>query len=66
MTQDSEGGVRFTINAPLDKRLAHDPDPRVRLIDAFARQLGAEVARDANGRYRVWASAPQVRAAIAA
>lgn len=66
MTQDDGGPIRFSINAPLDPRIAVEPEAKVRLVEAFARQLGAQVARQAaNGRYRVWAETPPLVAAAA-
>jgi two-component system, sensor histidine kinase PdtaS len=66
MTQDEGGAIRFAINAPLDPRIPVEPDAKVRLVEAFARQLGAQVARQATGgRYRVWAETPPLVAAAA-
>ena len=66
MTQDDGGPIRFSINAPLDPRIAVEPEAKVRLVEAFARQLGAQVARQAShGRYRVWAETPPLVAAAA-
>lgn len=63
MQQDPDGGIRFTINAPVDPRLAANQDGRVRLIEAFARQLGADIARNVTNRYRVWGATPPLLAA---
>ncbi|MET0183361.1 MAG: histidine kinase dimerization/phosphoacceptor domain -containing protein [Caulobacterales bacterium] len=63
MAQDEGGEIRFTINAPFDARISAHSNDRARLIDAFARQVGAQVAHNIDGRYRVWGSTPSLLAA---
>lgn len=58
MSQDQDGAVRFALNGPLDRDYAGPADGGARLIEAFARQLGAEIGRYSSDRYRVWGSTP--------
>jgi two-component sensor histidine kinase len=58
LTQDQCGEIRFAIDADLDGERAGAPGPGARLIDAFARQLGATVGRDAERPYMLWAVVP--------
>jgi two-component sensor histidine kinase len=67
LSQDSEGAVRFTINGPLaESGEGPAEEGQLRLVDAFARQLGASVGRQAVGRYRVWAETPTLLPKVAA
>jgi two-component sensor histidine kinase len=59
--QDADGEVRFAIDADLDAARAGAPGQAARLIDAFARQLGAAVGRDAARPFMLWVSVPPRR-----
>jgi two-component system, sensor histidine kinase PdtaS len=58
LAQDANGETRFAIDAVHDGYVAGDCGPGPRLIDAFARQLGAAVARDARRPYPLWVRVP--------
>lgn len=58
LQQDEDGEVRIAIDAGLEAERAGQPGPGVRLIDAFARQLGAAVGRDAERPYMLWVRVP--------
>lgn len=58
LTQDEGGETRFAIDSNLDSERARAPGPGSRLIDAFARQLGAVIGRDAERPYMLWARVP--------
>lgn len=59
LAQDPEGETRFAIDSDLDLGSARAPGPGARLIDAFARQLGAVVGRDPERPYLLWACLPR-------
>ncbi|HVY83818.1 MAG TPA: histidine kinase dimerization/phosphoacceptor domain -containing protein [Caulobacterales bacterium] len=57
LAQDADGVLRFAIDA--DARSAQAvPPATARLIDAFARQLGAHLGRNPDRPYMIWASIP--------
>lgn len=56
--QDADGEVRFAINSDLEADRAGTAGSAARLIEAFARQLGAAVGRDAARPFMLWASIP--------
>lgn len=58
LAQDQNGETRFAIDADLDAERAGPPGPGARLIDAFARQLGAAIGRDSERPYMLWAIVP--------
>jgi two-component system, sensor histidine kinase PdtaS len=58
LTQDEAGETRFAIDANVDEERARAPGPGARLIDAFARQLGATVGRNAERPFMLWACVP--------
>lgn len=58
LSQDADGETRFAIDADIDSERARAPGPGARLIDAFARQLGAAIGRDAERPYMLWAVVP--------
>ncbi len=58
LVQEEGGETRFAINASIDETRVHSAGPGSRLIDAFARQLGATVGRDAERPYMLWAIVP--------
>jgi two-component sensor histidine kinase len=59
LAQDEDGETRVAIDA--DARVSREAGPGARLIDAFARQLGAVVGRDAERPYMLWARVPPER-----
>ena len=58
LAQDESGETRFAIDADIDAERTRAPGPGARLIDAFARQLGAAIGRDAERPYMLWATVP--------
>jgi two-component sensor histidine kinase len=54
--QDADGEIRFAIEATGEASGA--PNPSSRLIDAFARQLGANVGRDLTQPFALWLCVP--------
>ncbi len=58
LAQEENGEIRFAIDADIDAERARAPGPGARLIDAFARQLGAAAGRDAERPYMLWAAVP--------
>jgi two-component sensor histidine kinase len=58
LAQDESGETRFAIDATVDETRTRAAGPSVRLIDAFARQLGAAVGRDLHRPYRLWVCVP--------
>ncbi len=56
LRQDAEGEVRFAVDCAAEKPAV--PGPSVRLIDAFARQLGASLGRDPHHPLRLWVRVP--------
>ncbi|MBX3428578.1 MAG: hypothetical protein KF779_03230 [Hyphomonadaceae bacterium] len=58
LAQDGEGVTRFAIDADIDAERARTPSSGARLIDAFARQLGAAIGRDPLRPYMLWAVVP--------
>lgn len=58
LQQDQSGEVRFAVDSDIDAERAGSPGPGARLIEAFARQLGAAVGRDAERPFMLWVSIP--------
>jgi hypothetical protein len=58
LAQDEGGETRFAIDATVDESRTRAASPSARLIDAFARQLGAAIGRDAHLPYRLWVCVP--------
>ena len=56
--QDEDGTTRFAIDADIDATRARTVGSGARLIDAFARQLGATIGRDPARPYMLWAVVP--------
>jgi hypothetical protein len=56
--QDGDGMVRFAIDSDIDTECAGAPGPGARLIDAFARQLGATIGRDPERPFMHWVCVP--------
>jgi two-component system, sensor histidine kinase PdtaS len=56
--QDDDGMVRFAIDSDIDTERAGAPGPGARLIDAFARQLGATIGRDPERPFMHWVCVP--------
>ena len=56
--QDEDGTTRFAIDADIDATRARTVGAGARLIDAFARQLGATIGRDPARPYMLWAVVP--------
>lgn len=56
--QDEDGTTRFAIDADIDATRARTVGSGARLIDAFARQLGATTGRDPARPYMLWAVVP--------
>lgn len=56
--QDADGMVRFAIDSDIDAERAGAPGPGARLIDAFARQLGAVIGRDVDRPFMHWVCVP--------
>ncbi|MGD9979131.1 MAG: sensor histidine kinase [Hyphomonadaceae bacterium] len=64
LEQDESGETRFAIDSKLDdEAAARAPGPGARLIDAFARQLGATLGRNAERPHMLWAIVPPEPAA---
>jgi two-component sensor histidine kinase len=57
LREDSEGELRIAISGALTFD-GDAPTPSTRLIDAFARQLGAAVGRDPQRPYALWVRIP--------
>jgi len=55
--QDEDGATRFAVDSDAIGAAAA-AGPSVRLIDAFARQLGASVGRDPEHAFRLWVAVP--------
>jgi len=62
LRQDETGEVRFVADADVNMNEAPKPASG-RLVDAFARQLGASVGRDASRPLSLWVSVPPPSAA---
>jgi len=60
LQQDADGLTRFAIEADGAAKEGAT-SPSVRLTDAFARQLGATVGRDAEQPYRLWVLVPPAK-----
>ncbi|MEZ5955874.1 MAG: histidine kinase dimerization/phosphoacceptor domain -containing protein [Hyphomonadaceae bacterium] len=58
LLQEESGLTRFAIDADLDSERARRPGPGTRLIEAFARQLNANIGRDPSRPYMLWAVVP--------
>lgn len=62
--QEGAGGeARFAIDADIDSERAGAPGPGARLIDAFARQLGASAGRDPERPFMLWVRVPPAQSA---
>ncbi|HVK81705.1 MAG TPA: histidine kinase dimerization/phosphoacceptor domain -containing protein [Verrucomicrobiae bacterium] len=60
--QDEDGSTRFAIDSDIDTERAGAPGPGARLIDAFARQLGADIGRDPERPFMHWVRVPPLPA----
>lgn len=58
LAQDADGALRFAIDADAQHRGEGGPAIGTRLIDAFARQLGASVGRNPDRPFMLWVSVP--------
>jgi two-component sensor histidine kinase len=56
LAQDDNGEVRFAIDCAANTKVA--PGPGARLIDAFVRQLGADIGRDPRWPAALWVRVP--------
>ncbi|HYD88027.1 MAG TPA: histidine kinase dimerization/phosphoacceptor domain -containing protein [Vitreimonas sp.] len=56
--QDADGAVRFAVDADAAEATVTAPSPGARLIEAFARQLGASVGRNPDRPFMLWVSVP--------
>lgn len=56
--EDADGEARFAIDSDIDSERAGAPGPGARLIDAFARQLGAVAGRDLERPFMLWVRVP--------
>lgn len=63
LRQDPDGEARFAIDSEADAAAEAPPGPSARLIDGFARQLGATLARDPQRPFRLWVWLPAAGAA---
>ncbi|MBC7768171.1 MAG: hypothetical protein H7124_05240 [Phycisphaerales bacterium] len=59
--QDEDGAVRLAVDAVAASTGSAAPSPGSRLIEAFARQLGASIGRDAERPFMLWVSVPPLR-----
>ncbi|MGE0742795.1 MAG: sensor histidine kinase [Hyphomonadaceae bacterium] len=57
LQQDDDGEVRFAVESDV-ANVRGSPGPGSRLIDAFARQLGAAVGREPEKPFRIWVRMP--------
>jgi two-component system, sensor histidine kinase PdtaS len=57
LRQDGDGEIRFVIETDAP-RPSPAPSPSIRLIEAFARQLGASIARDQTRPFALWVRIP--------
>jgi hypothetical protein len=58
LVQETAGETRFAIDSSIDDTRVHLPGPGSRLIDAFARLLGARGGRAPARPYMLWAVVP--------
>lgn len=58
LRQDGDGEVRFAIEAEALPSASDRPSPSSRLIDAFARQLGATIGRNPMQPLALWVTVP--------
>ncbi|MBL8546350.1 MAG: hypothetical protein JNL81_07785 [Hyphomonadaceae bacterium] len=58
LQQDESGATRFAVDSSIDAERARTVGSGARLIDAFARQLGATIGRDPARPYMLWALVP--------
>lgn len=58
LVQSEDEETRFALDANTVEKRVQAPSPGSRLIDAFARQLGATVGRDPERPYLFWAVVP--------
>jgi len=63
LKQDPDGETRFAVSSNMAADRAGATNPSARLIDAFARQLGAAVGRDAERPFILWVCVPPHEAA---
>lgn len=61
--QEDAGETRFAIDSDIDNERAGAPGPGARLIDAFARQLGASAGRDPERPFMLWVRVPPAQPA---
>ena len=61
--EDGDGETRFAIDSDIDNERAGAPGPGARLIDAFARQLGASAGRDPERPFMLWVRVPPAQPA---
>lgn len=62
LQQDADGETRIAVDSDLDSERAGNPGPGARLVDAFARQLGAVAGRDTERPYMLWVCVPPAAA----
>jgi len=58
LQQDEDGAVRLAVDADAAGERLVAPSPGARLIEAFARQLGASVGRDPDRPFVLWVTVP--------
>lgn len=58
LCQDDDATVRLVVDSDAVLNQNQPPSPSSRLIEAFARQLGANVGRDPARPFRLWVSVP--------
>ena len=63
LKQYPDGETRFAVSSNMAADRAGATNPSARLIDAFARQLGAAVGRDAESPFILWVCVPPHEAA---
>jgi len=56
--QDADGAVRLAVDADAAVNVNAAPSPGARLIEAFARQLGAIVGRNPDRPFMLWVAVP--------
>lgn len=64
--QDADGGARFAVDARDYEPKNAAPSPGGRLIEAFARQLGATIGRNPDRPFMLWVFVPPPRRSMAA
>ena len=58
VTEDEDGVTRFAVDSDVTPQRASAPGSGARLIDAFARQLGASLGRAAERPFALWVCVP--------